>query len=134
MNFNILNSGSDGNGLIIEDTILKDTKNIMSCSVVNEKNGNLICHVEFQPFKKTSDKSIIKSIISRIENEYSDEIKNKLFFRLRDNIESFPLDPSGKRRLSTLRRVGIDEKTLSFEEIKEKYLYEEETKTLTLKG
>lgn len=118
----------------IEDTILKDTKNIMSCSVVNEKNGNLVCHVEFQPFKKTSDKTIIKSIISRIENEYSEEVKNKLFFRLRDNLESFPLDPSGKRSLSTLRRIGIDEKTLSFEELKEKYLYEEETKTLTLKG
>lgn len=109
----------------IEDTILSDTKNIMSCSVVSN-NGILICHIEFQPFAQKSKTEIIKSIINRLEAKYEEEVTQKLYFRFRDNVESFPLDPSGKRSISTLSKIGIDEKTFSFEQWKKKYTVEKE--------
>lgn len=100
----------------IEDVILKDTKNVMSCSVVNDCFNNIICHIELQPFRKKSDKHIYNGIISRLKDNFDDELINKLFIRIRDNKESFPLDPSGKRSISTLKKIGIDDKTLSFNE------------------
>lgn len=100
----------------IEDVILKDTKNVMSCSVVNDCFNNIICHIELQPFRKKSDKHIYNGIISRLKDNFDDELINELFIRIRDNKESFPLDPSGKRSISTLKKIGIDDKTLSFNE------------------
>lgn len=102
----------------IEDIILLDTKNVMSCSVVDTNEGALICHIELQPFKQKSEEECYKGIIGRIESSISEEIKEKLFIRLRNNVESFPLDPSGKRSLSTLKKIGIDEKTISYMEFK----------------
>ena len=97
----------------------------MSCSVVSN-NGILICHIEFQPFAQKSKTEIIKSIINRLEAKYEEEVTQKLYFRFRDNVESFPLDPSGKRSISTLSKIGIDEKTFSFEQWKKKYTVEKE--------
>lgn len=115
----------------IEDEILLDTKNIMSCSVVSN-NDRLICHIEFQPYKQKSDEEIIKAMVNRIDCNFPDEIKDMLYFRIRNNVESFPLDPSGKRSLSTLTRIGIDDKTISFRELNRKYM-ENNTKTLKKK-
>ena len=115
----------------IEDEILLDTKNIMSCSVVSN-NDRLICHIEFQPYKQKSDEEIIKAMVNRIDCNFPDEVKDMLYFRIRNNIESFPLDPSGKRSLSTLTRIGIDDKTISFRELNCKYM-ENNTKTLKKK-
>ena len=112
-----LNDGTIIPYYLIEDTILKDTKNIMSCCVVDVCDS-LVCHIEFQPFKQQSFDKIVDSILSRIDMEFSDELKEKLYFRFRDNIESFPIDPSGKKSLSTLKNIGIDSETLSFDELK----------------
>lgn len=106
---------------VIEDIILKDTKNVMSCSVIKTPNEELICHIELQPYKQKSTAESYKGIIGRIEASLPEEIKNILYIRLRDNIESFPLDPSGKRSISTLTRIGIDEKTIPYSEFKKQY-------------
>lgn len=115
---------------IIEDCISIDTKNIMSCSVVNDDEGHLISHIEFQPYKQASKDNIMKGIISRIDKSFSNELKNVLFIRVRDFSESFPLDPSGKRSLSTLSSNGIDEITVSYKELSEKYLTQGKAKTI----
>lgn len=47
-----LSDGSKVPYYLIEDSVLKDTKNVMSCSTVNDEENNLICHIEFQPHKK----------------------------------------------------------------------------------
>lgn len=120
-----LSDGSKVPYYLIEDSVLKDTKNVMSCSTVNDEENNLICHIEFQPHKKKSEDAARKSVIERIDSDFNDEVKDKLYIRFRDNKESFPLDPSGKRSTSTLKRVGIDEKTISFNDLKKKYLKEE---------
>ena len=120
-----LSDGSKVPYYLIEDSVLKDTKNVMSCSTVNDEENNLICHIEFQPHKKKSEDAARKSVIERIDSDFNDEVKDKLYIRFRDNKESFPLDPSGKRSTSTLKRVGIDEKTISFNDLKKKYLKED---------
>lgn len=102
----------------IEDVILKDTKNVMSCSVVSPEDGSLVCHIELQPFKQKNEKDSMKGIVDRIELFVPDEVKENLYIRMRDNIESFPLDPSGKRSISTLRNNGIDDKTMPYSEFK----------------
>lgn len=51
---------------------------------------------------------------------------------MRDNIESFPLDPSGKRSLSALSKTGIDDKTIQYDEFKNK-LNPQQGKKLVLK-
>lgn len=124
-----LSDGSKVPYYLIEDSVLKDTKNVMSCSTVNDEENNLICHIEFQPHKKKSEEAARKSVIERINSDFNDEVKDKLYIRFRDNKESFPLDPSGKRSTSTLKKVGIDEKTISFNDLKKKYL-KEDTKML----
>lgn len=120
-----LSDGSKVPYYLIEDSVLKDTKNVMSCSTVNDEENNLICHIEFQPHKNKSEDAARKSVIERIDSDFNDEVKDKLYIRFRDNKESFPLDPSGKRSTSTLKRVGIDEKTISFNDLKKKYLKED---------
>lgn len=120
-----LSDGSKVPYYLIEDSVLKDTKNVMSCSTVNDEENNLICHIELQPHKKKSEEAARKSVIERIDSDFNDEVKDKLYIRFRDNKESFPLDPSGKRSTSTLKRVGIDEKTISFNDLKKKYLKED---------
>lgn len=120
-----LSDGSKVPYYLIEDSVLKDTKNVMSCSTVNDEENNLICHIEFQPHKKKSEDAARKSVIERIDSDFNDEVKDKLYIRFRDNKESFPLDPSGKRSISTLKKVGIDEKTISFNDLKKKYLKED---------
>lgn len=120
-----LSDGSKVPYYLIEDSVLKDTKNVMSCSTVSDEENNLICHIEFQPHKRKSEDVARKSVIERIDSDFNDEVKDKLYIRFRDNKESFPLDPSGKRSTSTLKRVGIDEKTVSFNDLKKKYLKED---------
>lgn len=108
----------------IEDIILLDTKNIMSCSVISDDENNLICHIEMQPYKPKSEETVIKEVLERIDFNIDDEVKNRIYLRFRSNIESFPLDPSGKRSISTLRKIGIDNKTLSFFKLQKMYCNE----------
>lgn len=129
-NYFILNDGTEIPYYVIEDTILSDTKNVMSCTIVNDDNNNLICHIELQPYRKKTESYIMKSIIDRINYSYSKEVTDKLYFRLRDIKESFPIDPSGKRSLSILEKLGVDDKTLSFSELQSKYGAEKNAKKL----
>lgn len=102
----------------VEDTVLSDTKNIMSCSVVKPADENaLVCHIEMQPLRQNSNENIVQGIVGRIENKFPQELQDQLYIRFRSNEESFPLDPSGKRSTSTLRREGIDEYCISFNDL-----------------
>jgi long-chain acyl-CoA synthetase len=126
---------SDGNKLphyYIEDVVLVDTKNVMSCSTIKSEDDHLICHIELQPFRQKSEIESLKGIIGRIDSKIPDEIKEKLFIRVRDNSESFPLDPSGKRSISTLKRIGIDEKTVLYSDFKSNIMNKTNNKTLKL--
>lgn len=103
----------------IEDCILKDTKNVMSCTVVKVDNV-YVCHIELQPIRQKKDDFILKSIFERLVAFIPCEILDYLYIRIRNNEESFPLDPSGKRSISALRLQGLDEQCISFSEFKSK--------------
>lgn len=90
---------------IIEDIVNKDTKNILSCTVSKTctENGEIpIVNIEFQPFKKKNDISVLQSVLNRCENNLSSEVSNQILFRIFDNSTSFPLTPSGKRSFKEL--------------------------------
>lgn len=98
---------------IVEDIILSDTKNIMSCSLVKSNDGHYVCHIETQPSSKKSKFDILNSCVKRLDKKVSGEIVNNIVFRLRDFDESFPLDPSGKRSIKTLKAEKTDERSIS---------------------
>lgn len=90
---------------LIADEILLDTKNIMSCNItVNNDNENLyyIASIEFQPFKRINQEKVINSAISRCENKFGKEITDRLFFKVFNNDNSYPLTHCGKRDTSFL--------------------------------
>lgn len=130
--YEVLKDGSKMPHYSIEDIVLADTKNVMSCSVIKSEDDHLVCHIELQPFKQKSKEECFKGIIGRINSNVPDEIKDKLFIRIRDNIESFPLDPSGKRSISTLKRIGLDEKTLSYKDFEKNIFGSNNNKKMTL--
>ena len=130
--YEVLKDGSKIPHYSIEDIVLADTKNVMSCSVIKSEDGHLVCHIELQPFKQKSTKECFKGIIGRINSNVPDEIKDKLFIRIRDNIESFPLDPSGKRSISTLKRIGLDEKTVPYKDFEKNIFNNNDNKKMTL--
>lgn len=130
--YEVLKDGSKMPHYSIEDIVLADTKNVMSCSVIKSEDGHLVCHIELQPFKQKSTKECFKGIIGRINSNVPDEIKDKLFIRIRDNIESFPLDPSGKRSISTLKRIGLDEKTVPYKDFEKNIFNNNDNKKMTL--
>jgi acyl-coenzyme A synthetase/AMP-(fatty) acid ligase len=108
---------SDGNVVpyyVIEDSILKDTKNVMSCSLVKTENdyGEELysCHVKFQPFTTTPKDKIINSIILRLQNDIPVEVLDKLIIVNDD--EPFELAPSGKRFTKGLETRPISDKDI----------------------
>ena len=130
--YEVLKDGSKIPHYSIEDIVLADTKNVMSCSVIKSEDDHLVCHIELQPFKQKSTKECFKGIIGRINSNVPDEIKDKLFIRIRDNTESFPLDPSGKRSISTLKRIGLDEKTVPDKDFEKNIFNNNDNKKMTL--
>lgn len=113
--------GRIGNELIIEDKkiptfevakeILKDTKNILSCEVVNvpdyENNDTLVAHVELQPNSKDDIPKIFSKIEQRLQSKFPEEVNNRIYYRLRDNITAFPLTACGKRNNLSLEEEGF---------------------------
>ena len=94
----------------IEDAILLDTKNIMSCSVVSTMDNAkkvYVAHIEFQPITKQSEEKIMASVKQRLNDFVPTEVLNNLFIRIRSNEESFPLAPSGKRNTNELVLEGL---------------------------
>ncbi len=81
----------------LEETVLSDTKRVMSCQVV-ENNGEIVIIVQPQNEYKTKD--IRKSIVGRIINKYGEDILKNIDLIILPFEDSFPLTHSGKRELS----------------------------------
>ncbi|MGM9878386.1 MAG: AMP-binding protein [Bacilli bacterium] len=100
----------------IEESVSKDTKNIMSCTVVRNPNNDIVIHIEPQLDTKKSINSIINSAAIRLSKEIPEEILSQIYFRFRDNEESFDMASSGKRNYSTLRNEMDYNKLISYED------------------
>lgn len=95
----------------LSQEILKDTKNILSCEVVEdfENEGLFIAHIELQPNCKKTIDYVINSANERCK-KILEATSSKLYFRIRSNEESFPLTGSGKRDVISLKKEGLSEK------------------------
>ena len=102
----------------LENEVLKDTKNIMSCSLVHIPDSDqYVCHMEMQPTSSQSDEKILKSCAERLQNKIPDEVLDQLFFRVRSFEESFPAAPSGKRDTKKLIAEGITDQCIPCREL-----------------
>lgn len=99
---------------MIEDIILLDTKNIMSCSFVQNYEGYYVCNLEIQPTSQNSINKILKSCVERLNNSIPTQILDNIYFRIRSFEESFPLAPSGKRNTAELINETVDEKCIPY--------------------
>ncbi len=90
----------------IADEVLKDTKNVMSCEVVNV-DDNYVIHFETIPNIKINLYKIICSIHERCSKKFGEDIVSKFVYRYRNNFESFPLTGCGKRNNKSLINEGI---------------------------
>ena len=91
---------------LISDVVLKDTKNILSCEVINVLDNNgvetPVVHLELQPDKNKKMFKILDSINARIKNSVPRELANKIVFRLHSGNDSFSLTGCGKRSVLAL--------------------------------
>lgn len=110
----------------IQDQICKDTKNIMSCEVINfeDDTGELyyIIHIEFQMGKKINVDKVLKSAEDRCVKNFGEKLKGRLFFRVRSHEEGFPLSFTAKRNAIELREEGFTDKCISYSESQTKKL------------
>ena len=99
----------------IEEIISRDTKNIMSCSIIKMENDTYVCHIEKQPFSKKNIVDILSSCSARLKSELPSEIYEKIYFRVRSFEEGFPVAKSGKRDFKYLQNEDNDDKLIYIE-------------------
>lgn len=97
---------------VIEDEVMRDTKNIMSCTLVKiscDGEEKYVCHIELQPEHKKSSMKVIESCVLRLNKILPNDILESLYFRERSFNESFDTAPSGKRDRNSLVNEGRHE-------------------------
>lgn len=96
---------------MIDDVVSMDTKNILSSTSVESKYNDRfypIINIELQPEHQSSLEKTMKSVKSRCIKAFGEEIASKLYYRVMDNTNSFPLTGSGKRSAMLLCNLPID--------------------------
>lgn len=95
---------------MVSDTILKDTKNIMSCEVVEDSETSYyVAHVEMQP-EKTNIAKILYSADQRCKKQFGEDFASRLLYRVHSFDEAFELTGCGKRNSQALRSEGVTDK------------------------
>lgn len=91
---------------LVADAVLLDTKNIMSCEVVNILDNNQteipVIHIEFYPDNRRNKYKSFMGITKRIQKFLPPEIADKVVYRVHSGRDSFPLTGCGKRNILTL--------------------------------
>ena len=90
----------------IAEAVLRDRKNILSCEVV-EVDESYVAHVEFVPGLTQDQKSVLKKAQKRCLTSFGKEVTDRIYWRIRNNEESFPLTGCGKRSVKALSQEGI---------------------------
>ena len=101
----------------IEEAVAKDKRNILSCTVVKNPEGNIVVHVEPQPDARLSSKEIFYNAAKRLSPCMPEEILSRIYFRFRSNEESFAMSSSGKRNYSALKSEKENTKLISVNEL-----------------
>lgn len=94
----------------INDAILSDSKNILSCEtvIVEDEGGNKtpVAHVELQPERKKSKIKILESLANRVDRFCGSKVTDLLLVDTRRYTDSFPLTGCGKRNVEALKQEG----------------------------
>lgn len=94
----------------IEEAVYQSKADVMSCTVVRiegEKGSYVVVHVEPQPRAIVSKEDFLAQVALSLRPVLPGELYDALFIRYRDNVESFPIAPSGKRDIKALADEGI---------------------------
>ena len=100
------------NVIKVYESVLKDTKNILSCEVIPNAAGDnytYIAHIELQPNRQASVTNTLKSAEERCQKLLGPELSKNVYFRLHGFTNSFTLTGCGKRNSNDLRKEGITE-------------------------
>ena len=89
----------------IEEAVYQRKTDVMSCTVVCVKN-DVVVHVEPQPTVTITKEEFLRHVASSIKPILPKALHNTLFIRYRDNVESFPIAPSGQRDIQSLTNEG----------------------------
>ena len=95
---------------IINDEIQRDTKNILSSSVVSVTDNDIekyVAYIEVQPNSKKKIEEIIKSAIMRCQRKFGDMVTSKIYISIINESKEFPLTACLKRDNNALRDIGI---------------------------
>ncbi len=103
---------------VVADSILRDTKNVLSCEVVTTECEDCdepvyVAHIELQPDVDKSVDATMKALVSsdlRCVSELGEDVSDRVFFRLHHFADSYPLTGSGKRDFHSLKEEGLSEK------------------------
>lgn len=103
---------------LISDIVLKDTKNILSCEVVNvsDNNGTEIPVIHFEPNKDTNIIKILDGINARIKKYVPKELASKIVFRLHYGNDSFTLTGCGKRSVLSLEEEKFSQNCFKYQD------------------
>ena len=91
----------------IDDIVIKDTKNILSCITVDVDNYKVL-NIQFQPLAKVNYEKILESIYKRLEKIFTLELIDKLYVRIIPSRDSYPLTASGKRSVRFLEELSLN--------------------------
>lgn len=95
----------------IADEISKDTKKIMSCEVVNllvDGYNVYVAHIMPQFGTSFNSEKVLRGALQRCINVFGEDIKNTLYFRIRNYKEGYPITNSAKRDCQILKNEGIE--------------------------
>lgn len=106
----LLGSGEEFPLFVIEDAVNMDSKHILACTAVKiehkDRLDDIVVHFEPQPHSNITTDALIKEVIERLEYFVPEELKDNIYLRYRNNLESFPAAPSGKRDIAGLINEG----------------------------
>lgn len=85
---------------------LEEIKKLLSCTVVAQ-GQNIIVHIESRPDMRVDKDEFVGEAVKKIKSICPQEVIDKIYIRYRDNAESFPVAPSGKRDRKKLIDEGI---------------------------
>ncbi len=92
---------------VLREKILKDTKNILSCEVTENKEENVfVANIEFQPEAMQGKEKTLYGANERTKKLIK-ETGNDLCFRIIE--DSFPLTGSGKRDVKKLKTLDLSD-------------------------
>ncbi len=127
-----LSSGEKYPLFLLEELVEMDADNVLKAHAVKLESGEVVIYVETQPKGGyiRGKKSLLKSIAVRLHNNMPRELEDAVYLKFRSSVVVLPFTRNGYVDKDALAREGIDETTISYNELKE--LVTEDAKTFFL--